>query len=467
MAGKRRSDRSTRKALRSPGRPPVGRREHRQSFWSAIAAGRTSEDAAIDAGVSSPVGARWFREAGGMPPSQFAPSAKPSSGRYLSFAEREEIALLRVQGHGVREIARRLGRAASTLSRELRRNAATRSGGFDYRATTAQWHADRAAQRPKPAKLATNDRLRSYVQDRLAGRIATPEGEEIAGPSVAWKGRRAGPRQARRWARAWSPEQIAHRLRLDFPEDESMRVSHEAIYQSLYIQGRGALKRELTACLRTGRALRMPRSRLAGRGKSFVTPEVRISERPAEVADRAVPGHWEGDLIIGLDRSAIGTLVERTTRFTMLLHLPPMPGHGEGPRMKNGPALAGRGAEAVRDAIAKAITTLPEQLRRSLTWDQGAEMAKHADLRIQAGLEVYFCDPHSPWQRGSNENTNGLLRQYFPKGTNLSVHGADDLAAVADALNGRPRKTLGWRTPAEALDRLLEAGHSETVATTG
>jgi IS30 family transposase len=293
---------------------------------------------------------------------------------------------------------------------------------------------------------------------------------------VAWKGRRAGPRQARRWARAWSPEQIAHRLRLDFPEDESMRVSHEAIYQSLYIQGRGALKRELTACLRTGRALRMPRSRLAGRGKSFVTPEVRISERPAvsagprlrrEVADRAVPGHWEGDLIIGLDRSAIGTLVERTTRFTMLLHLPPMPGHGEGLRVKNGPALAGRGAEAVRDAIAKAITTLPGQLRRSLTWDQGAEMAKHADLRVATGLEVYFCDPHSPWQRGSNENTNGLLRQYFPKGTDLSVHGADDLAAVAGALNGRPRKTLGWRTPAEALDQLLKASHAEAVATTG
>jgi IS30 family transposase len=226
-------------------------------------------------------------------------------------------------------------------------------------------------------------------------------------------------------------------------------------------------KRELTACLRTGRALRMSRSRLSGRGKSFVTPGVRISERPAEAADRAVPGHWEGDLIIGLDRPAIGTLVERTTRFTMLLHLPPMPGRGEGPRVKNGPALAGRGAAAVRDAIAKAITSLPEQLRRSLTWDQGAEMAKHADLRLDTGLEVYFCDPHSPWQRGSNENTNGLLRQYFPKGTDLSVHGADELAAVARALNGRPRKTLNWRTPAEALDRLLRAGHTETVATIG
>jgi IS30 family transposase len=400
-----------------------------------------------------------------MPPSHLAPSAKPPSGRYLSFAEREEIAVLRVQGHGVREIARRLGRAPSTLSRELRRNAATRGGGREYRATTAQWHADRAARRPRPAKLAVNARLRDYVQDRLAGRIVAPGGKEIRAPSVAWKGRRAGRRQARRWARAWSPEQIASRLRLDFPKDETMRVSHEAIYQSLYVQGRGALKRELTACLRTGRALRLPRSRLSGRGKSFVTPEVMISARPAEAADRAVPGHWEGDLILGLGSSAIGTLVERTTRFTMLLHLPPMPGHGSGPRAKNGPALAGHGAEAVRNAIANAITRLPEQLRRSLTWDQGAEMAKHHDLRLDIGLGVYFCDPHSPWQRGTNENTNGLLRQYFPKGTDLAAHGANDLAAVAHALNTRPRKALGWRTPAEALDEVLRSAQKVTVAT--
>jgi IS30 family transposase len=254
---------------------------------------------------------------------------------------------------------------------------------------------------------------------------------------------------------AWSPQQIAQRLRRDYPDDTTMRISHEAIYQALYIQGRGALKRELTACLRTGRALRAPRARTRGRGKSFVTPEILISERPAEAEDRAVPGHWEGDLIIGLNRSAIGTLVERTTRFTMLLHLPPMEGHGTGPREKNGPALAGHGAEAVRDAIARTITTLPEQLRRSLTWDQGAEMAQHAKLRIDTSLQVYFCDPHSPWQRGTNENTNGLLRQYFPKGTDLSLHGADDLVAVAAALNSRPRKTLGWRTPAEALDAAL------------
>ena len=256
---------------------------------------------------------------------------------------------------------------------------------------------------------------------------------------------------------AWSPQQIAERLRLDHPEDTTMRISHEAIYQALYVQGRGALKRELTACLRTGRALRVPRARTRGRGKSFITPEILISERPAEVEDRAVPGHWEGDLIIGLNRSAIGTLVERTTRFTMLLHLPPMEGHGTGPRAKNGPALAGHGAEAVRDAITGTISTLPEQLRRSLTWDQGAEMAQHARLRIDTSLQVYFCDPHSPWQRGTNENTNGLLRQYFPKGTDLSVHGADDLVAVAAALNSRPRKTLGWKTPAEAIDAALRS----------
>src|SRR3954447_10475287 len=248
--------------------------------------------------------------------------------------------------------------------------------------------------------------------------------------------RRHGPRQNRRWGMAWSPQQIAERLRLDFPDGAAMRISHEAIYQALYVQGRGALRRELTQCLRTGRALRVPRARTRGRGKSFVTPEVLISERPAEAADRAVPGHWEGDLIVGLRGSAIGTPVERTTRFTVLLHLPPMDGHGSEVREKNGPALAGHGAEAVRDAIGRAIITLPRALRRSLTWDQGAEMTQHARLRIDTGLQVYFCDPRSPWQRGTDENTNGLLRQYFPKGTDLSVHGADDLAAVAAALNG-------------------------------
>ena len=463
---KRNSDRAGRAPLWSPGRPGVGLREERRRFWTVIAAGRSSEVAAAEVGVSPSVGARWFQKAGGMPPTIFAPSAKPLSGRHLSFAEREELALMRAQGRGVREAARRLGRAASTISRELRRNAATRSGKLEYRASTAQWHAERSARRPKPAKLATNATLRAYVHERLSGAVAVADGAAASGPAVAWKGRRHGRRQSRRWAKAWSPQQIAERLRRDFPGDNIMRISHEAIYQALLVQGRGALKRELTACLRTGRALRVPRARTRERGKSFVTPEVLISERPAEAEDRAVPGHWEGDLIIGLNRSAIGTLVERTTRFTMLLHLPPMEGHGAGAREKNGPALAGHGAEAVRDAIAREITTLPEQLRRSLTWDQGAEMSQHARLRVETGVTVYFCDPHSPWQRGTNENTNGLLRQYFPKGTDLSLHTADDLAAVAAALNGRPRKTLGWKTPAEALDAVLQSVQAG-VAMTG
>jgi IS30 family transposase len=384
----------------------------------------------------------------------------------LSFSEREEIALLRAQRCGVRVIARRLGRSPSTISRELRRNAATRGGKLEYRATVAQWKAERASRRPKTAKLAENDKLRQYVQDRLAGTVNRPDGTAVPGPDVRWIGRRHGRRQDRRWATAWSPEQIANRLPLDFPDDESMRISHEAIYQALYVQGRGALRRELSACLRTGRALRVPRARTRGRGKRFVTPEVMISERPAEAADRAVPGHWEGDLILGLGSSAIGTLVERTTRFTMLLHLPHMPGHGGEPRLKNGPALAGHGAEAVRDAIASQFTTLPDLLRRSLTWDQGAEMAQHAQLRIDTGLAIFFCDPHSPWQRGSNENTNGLLRQYFPKGTDLSRHSPQDLNAVAAALNSRPRKTLGWKTPAEALDEHLRLAQEASVATT-
>jgi IS30 family transposase len=388
-----------------------------------------------------------------MPPISLA----PVSGRYLSFAEREEIAILHAQRLGVREIARRIGRSPSTISRELRRNASTRTYRLAYRATTAQWHAERRASRPKVSRLAANDRLRDYVQDRLAGTIVRPDGELVAGPEVRFIGRRHGRRADRRWAKAWSPEQISNRLRVDFPDDEGMRISHEAIYQALYVQGRGALKRELVACLRTGRALRVPRARTRGRGKKFVTPEILISERPAEAEDRAVPGHWEGDLIVGLDSSAIGTLVERTTRFALLLHLPRMDGHGDGPRTKNGPALAGHGAEAVRDAIAEAIAALPEQLRRSLTWDQGAEMAQHAQLRIDIGLDIYFCDPHSPWQRGTNENTNGLLRQYFPKGTDLVRHSREDLDAVALALNTRPRKTLGWSTPAEALDELLRS----------
>ena len=279
---------------------------------------------------------------------------------------------MKAQHLGVREIARQMRRSPSTVSRELRRNAATRGGVLHYRATVAQWKAERAAARPKTAKLAENARLRAYVQDRLAGVVADARGKRIAGPQVQWRGRRHGRRADRRWGKCWSPQQISRRLRLDFPHDDSMRISHEAIYQAIYVQGRGALRRELSACLRTGRALRVPLARTRQRGKSFITSEVMISQRPAEAVDRAVPGHWEGDMIIGLNSSAVGTLVERTTRFTMLLHLPPMAGHATGTRVKNGPALAGHGAEAVRDAIAKKIHTLPVQLRRSLTWDQGA-----------------------------------------------------------------------------------------------
>ncbi|WP_405141941.1 IS30 family transposase [Sphaerisporangium sp. NBC_01403] len=447
--------------MRSPGRPPANRREEQQRFWRKIAEGLSSEDAALACGVSAPLGPRWFRQGGGMPPISLA----PPSGRYLSFAEREEIALLRAQGCGVRDIARKVVRSPSTISRELRRNAATRGGRLDYRASTAQWHADRRARRPKVAKLAANDRLRNYVQDRLAGTVTAACGTPVPGPQVRWIGRRHGRRQDRRWATCWSPEQIAGRLGVDFPEDETMRISHEAIYQALYIQGRGALRRELTACLRTGRAMRVPRARARQRGRKFVTEEVMISRRPAEAEDRAVPGHWEGDLILGVNSSAIGTLVERTTRVTMLLHLPPMDGHG-GPRTKNGPALAGHGAQAVRDAIAVTITTLPHQLRKSLTWDQGAEMAQHAQLRIDTGLAIYFADPHSPWQRGTNENTNGLLRQYFPKGTDLTRHTPSDLDAIAATLNTRPRKTLGWRTPTEALNDHLLSLQQGSVATT-
>lgn len=437
--------------MHSPGRPGVNQREVKQAFWRHIADGQPSEVAALACGMSQPLGPRWFREAGGMAPISLA----PQSGRYLSFAEREDLALLKAEKLGVREIARRLNRSPSTISRELRRNAETRGGTLKYRATVAQWKAERAAKRPKPAKLAENKRLQTYVQARLAGAVTDADGKPIPGPDVPWKGRRHGRRADRRWGTCWSPEQISQRLRIDFPHDETMRVSHEAIYQALYVQGRGALRQELSACLRTGRALRVPRARTRQRGKNFITPELMISERPRDVSDRAVPGHWEGDLIIGLKSSAIGTLVERTTRFTILLHLPHMLGHLSGERVKNGPALAGHGAEAVRDAIAAKIVQLPEQLRKSLTWDQGAELAQHAQLRIDTGLPIYFCDPRSPWQRGSNENTNGLLRQYFPKGTDISRYSEHELDAVAATLNGRPRKTLAWQTPADTLNGLL------------
>ena len=390
----------------------------------------------------------------------------PLSGRYLSFSEREDIAIFRAQGLGVREIARRLGRAPSTVSRELRRNAATRGGKLEYRASVAHWKAELVAQRPKTAKLVDNERLREYVQDRLSSAVRAPGGQPVGPQGPEWKGRNKPHRGDRRWVRAWSPEQISARLKLDFPDDESMRISHEAIYQALYVQGRGALQRELVACLRTGRALRVPRARTRQKAWAHVTPEVMISERPAEVDDRAVPGHWEGDLIIGLKRSAIGTLVERTTRFTMLVHLPREDGYGVVPRTKNGPALAGYGAVTMKNALASTMTELPEQLRRSLTWDRGKELSQHAAFKVEAGIPVYFADPHSPWQRGTNENTNGLLRQYFPKGTDLARWTAKETAAVANALNSRPRKTLGWKTPAEALDEHLRSVQEAGVATT-
>jgi IS30 family transposase len=438
--------------MKSPG-APSHRREIEREFWREIAKGLLAEEAALAVGVSQAVGARWFRHGGGMPSVDLA----PLTGRYLSFREREEIAILKVQGATIRAIARQLGRAPSTISRELRRNAATRGGKLEYRASVAQWKCDLEARRPKTAKLVENERLREYVQERLSGEVRRPDGSAVAGPGpVPWKGRGKPHRGDRRWATAWSPEQIANRLKVDFPDDESMRISHEAIYQSLFIESRGALKRELVTCLRTGRALRVPRARSKRKAWAHVTPEVMISERPAEAEDRAVPGHWEGDLLIGLERSAIGTLVERTTRFTMLIHLPREEGYRHKQTVKNGPALAGYGAITMKNALASTITTLPEQLRRSLTWDRGKEMSAHAQFKIETGLPVFFADPQSPWQRGSNENTNGLLRQYFPKGTDLARWSADEIEAVAMTLNNRPRKILGWKTPAEALnDQLL------------
>jgi IS30 family transposase len=452
-----------RPGMRSPGRPPI-RRDVERAFWGKIAEGLTSEDAAVPAacrgrsarGGSGNVAAchrfSWVRRLVGICRS---PSVR-------------EIALLKAQHVGVRGIARELGRSPSTISRELRRNAATRSGRLDYRASIAQWKAELMARRPKTAKLVVNERLRTYVQERLAGHIQALDGTAAVGPGTPkWGGRNKPRRQDRRWSVSWSPEQIAHRLPIDFPDDETMRISHEAIYQALYVDRRGALRRELVACLRTGRALRVPRSRARKRATGHVTPETMISQRPAEVGDRAVPGHWEGDLIIGENRSAIGTLVERATRHTMLLHLPRMDGYGTEPRVKNGPALAGYGAEATRKAVTKVMSTMPQQLRRSLTWDRGKELAQHVQLRADSGLTVYFADPHSPWQRGTNENTNGLLRQYFPTGTDIARWTSNDVAAVAAALNARPRKALGWRTPAEVLNEHLQSAEMVGVASTG
>ncbi len=382
------------------GRPRLPRAA-RVGFWDGIRSGLSVREAAAAAGADGQRAAAWFREAGGVKAN--APGA--GRGRYLSLAEREEIAVGVAQGLAYREIARRLGRPASTVSREVRRNSPP-AGPRGYRAMTAQVRAEERARRPKPAKLAANGGLRAAVQGKLTEK--------------------------------WSPEQVSAWLRREFPDRGEMRVSPETIYQALYVQGRGALRRELAACLRTGRALRRPRRRTDER-RGRIPGMVSISERPAEAADRAVPGHWEGDLIEGKGgRSQIGTLVERTTRFTMLV---PLPG--------------GKGAPAVADALIPVIAGLPDAVRRSLTWDQGKEMSQHARIAVAADCEIYFCDPHSPWQRGSNENTNGLLRQYFPKGTDLSAHSPQHLRDVADELNGRPRKTLGWKTPAEAMAGLL------------
>jgi transposase, IS30 family len=374
----------------------------RAGFWDGVRCGLGLGEAAAAAGVSRSQAQRWFREAGGVPPR--VPGA--GAGRYLSLAEREEIALGLARKLPQAEIARRLGRPASTVSREIARNS-TR-GRYRYRAVAAQGRAEERARRPKPAKLAVNGELRGWVQRKLE--------------------------------QDWSPEEISARLVLEFPDDPEMRVSHETIYQALYVQGRGELRRELARHLRTGRALRKPR-RKEGERRGRIPGMVMIADRPPEAEDRAVPGHWEGDTIAGrAGKSQIGTLVERSTRFTMLV---PLPG--------------GKSADAFADALIPVIAGLPGALRRSLTWDQGTEMHQHARIAVAADCEIYFCDPHSPWQRPSNENTNGLLRQYFPKGTDLSAHSPQHLRDIADKLNGRPRKVLGWKTPAEAMAEFLDS----------
>ncbi|WP_449224355.1 IS30 family transposase [Amycolatopsis thailandensis] len=399
----------------------------RRAYLDLVAQGMGTAEACRRVGINRRTGHRWRqgrvsqagRTASGSsaPPSRPAVHESPSAGRppadgarvpatrFLSQDERLLIADLVRAGDGPREIGRRIGRPASTVSRELGRNADPDTG--EYLPHTAQARAMARRPRPKPGKIATNPELRDRIQAMLDDRC--------------------------------SPEQASNRLRRDHPDRPELHVVHETIYQALYVQGRGELRRELKAALRTGRTRRKPRGTGEQRQPRFTTPMVMISERPAEAADRAVPGHWEGDLIIGENgASAIGTLVERSTRYVMLVYL------GQS-----------RTAEHVRDALITTIRTLPEHLRRSLTWDQGAEMARHHEFSIATAMPVYFCDPHTPWQRGSNENTNGLLREYFPKSTDLSIHTPDDLAAVAAQLNRRPRKTLGWDTPAERLTKLL------------
>ncbi|MFJ9822738.1 IS30 family transposase [Streptomyces sp. NPDC101151] len=334
--------------------------------------------------------------------------AAPHTSRYLREEERIHIADRLRERASVRQIAAELGRSPSTVSREIRRNRRPMpKGGFSYRPFHADNRARHRRARPKVGKIGQCPELRDFIQEHLTMR--------------------------------WSPEQICQALRARFPDRPEMHVVHETIYQALYVQGRGELRRELTRSLRTGRAVRRPHRLATKRVNRPIKNMVMISERPAEAADRAVPGHWEGDLIIGKNgQSAIGTLVERSTRYLMLVHLP-----------------TGHSGLATRDALATTVQTLPRHLWRSLTWDQGSELSAHRSFTIATGIQVYFCDPASPWQRGSNENTNGLLRQYFPKGTDLAAHAPEDLAAVAAELNSRPRKTLGWETPAERLAKLL------------
>ena len=400
------------------GRSALGRARlaaQRRRYFDLVAEGVGTVEACRTVGVDRRTGHRWRHgrpsRAGretvrsSAPLSRPAPVRPAAPSRFLSQDERLAIADLRRAGAGVRAIARELGRDPATISRELVRNA--RPGSRDYRPYAAQARADARRARPKTGKIAASPELRERVQDMLHERF--------------------------------SPEQIAARLRRDHPDRPELHVTHETIYQALYVQGRGELRRELRRALRTGRAARKPRTPGGQRRPRFAEPMAMISDRPAEAADRAVPGHWEGDLIIGKDgASAIATLVERATRYVLLVPLPD-----------------GRGAEPVRDALTAAAATLPDQLQRSLTWDQGSEMGRHHEFSIATGIPVYFCDPHSPWQRGSNENTNGLLRQYFPKSTDLSAHTPDRIAAVAAQLNRRPRKTLGWDTPAERLATLL------------
>jgi IS30 family transposase len=372
--------------------------DKRREIIGLAARGLSAEEIRVRVDVAEGTVRNVLRPLGGViRPGMWAPS--PAR---LSLDERVEIRVKLEAGWSFRAIAAGLGRAPSTISREV----AAHGGRGRYAPIRAHREAGERARRPKPTKLGSNPRLCGQVIEDLE--------------------------------RLWSPKQIARRLERAFPDQPEMRVSHETIYKSLYVQGRGELRRELAACLRTGRAARRPQGR-SPRGR--IPEMVMISERPAEAADRAVPGHWEGDLIMGKNgASAIGTLVERHTRFVMLLHL------GEG-----------KTAEHVREAMTDAITELPDALRRSITWDQGIEMAQHARFTVETGVPVFFCDPHSPWQRGSNENTNGLLRQYFPKGTDLSQHSAADLAAAADSLNGRPRETLDWMTPSEKLNEVLVA----------